>query len=256
MHIHTLEYMFHHKSPPGRYYSPRIIKPDLEEIEVIISGYGEFKKNRQTVRFGPGSSVWYYAGDVVEVTADSKNPYETIVFCYRVSCVPNVRMPFYSEWDNTASCSSFCHKAFNSYKMENLDLNFLTSCSYARLIWEATEFSKQKQNLQRPLQVTRAITYIEKNFIDGIRINDIANTAGVSTSHLHLLFRRYIHASPIQYLLKLRINKAQELLTNSTLSVKQICFETGFSDFKNFCSYFKRQNNLTPTQYRLLTSGK
>jgi len=106
------------------------------------------------------------------------------------------------------------------------------------------------------LQLERAIKYIEDHFIERIQVNHIANVAGVSTSHLHLLFKKHIHSSPIQYLLKLRLNKAHELLTNTRLSVKQVCFEAGFTDLKNFCSYFKSQNNLTPTQYRLLQQQK
>lgn len=248
--------MLHYQSPPGKYHHPRKINPGFEEIEVIVSGYGEFMKDGNSVHFGPGSSVWYYEGEVVEVTSDQKTPYETVVFCYQISGIPEERMPFYSEWDHSSSCSSFCFRALNSYKMENENIDFLTVCSYARLVWEAAEFSRQEKIFQQPQYVEKAVQYIQNHFTDDILINDIAHVAGVSSSHLHLLFKHHMQTSPIQFLLQLRLSRAQELLSGTSLPVKQICYQSGFSDLKNFCTYFKRQNNLTPTQYRSLTSGR
>ncbi|NOY75903.1 MAG: helix-turn-helix transcriptional regulator [Kiritimatiellaeota bacterium] len=86
-------------------------------------------------------------------------------------------------------------------------------------------------------------------------MREIAVNAGVSMSHLHLLFRKHCGTSPIQYMLKLRLEEARELLAITNLSVKEICAAVGFNDMKNFSAAFKRRNKLTPTQYRRLTSG-
>ena len=255
-HIKKLEYMLHYQSPSGKYHLPRKIEPGFEEVEVIVSGYGEFMKDGKAVRFGPGSSVWYYEGETVEVTSDNEAPYETVVFAYKISSVPKQRMPFYSEWDNVQGCNSFCFKAYDLYKLPNADTDFLRTCSYARLIWEASEFNKQRKIIHKPLPVEKAVQFLEAHFTEDIKIPEIAYAAGVSSSHLHLLFRDHLQTSPIQFLLQLRLNNAQKLLSNSSLPVKQICFDSGFSDLKNFCSFFKRKNNLTPTQYRSLTSGR
>ena len=111
-HIKKLEYMLHYQSPSGKYHLPRRINSGFEEIEVIVSGYGEFVKNGRAVRFGPGSSVWYYEGEEVEVTSDPEKPYETIVFAYRMSSIPDQRMPFYSGMGQHSGLSKFLFQGF------------------------------------------------------------------------------------------------------------------------------------------------
>lgn len=255
-HIECLEYMLHYQSPPGRYHAPREIKPGFEEIEVIVSGYADFMKDGSPVRFGPGSSVWYQESEVVEVTADSKAPYETIVFAFGVSSPSDNTPPFYSEWESPASCESFCGKAFNSYQVGDVDIDFLAVCSYTRLAWEALQFQKRGRDSSQPFQLRHALEFIEDSFTRDLDMSEIAGVAGVSMSHLHLLFRKHCGTSPIQYILQLRLEDARELLANTNLSVKEICAAVGFNDMKNFCTAFKRRNKLTPTQYRHLTSGR
>ncbi len=247
-----IKYILDFQTPPATIYKPREIKPETEEVEVIVAGYGILKKGDMSVLCGPGSAVWYYSGEKVEAESDPVKPYRTFVFSFQARDRPQTLMPFYFEWENIASCINFCREAFNSYQMEDMAADLLSNCVYARMLWEATRFSRKKQDSERPQSLQKAISHIDKRFAEKINIDDIAVAAGVSTSYLHCLFKKHFDTSPVQYLLKLRLSKAAELLLNTSDSVKQICFAVGFADMKNFCSYFKRHYRLTPTQYRNL----
>lgn len=249
-HIVGLSRISHYKSPPAKIHVPRKIQSGLEEIEVIVSGCGWFFRDAQAYEAIPGSILWFYEGDNIEATSDHENPYEAMVFVYSVEKIPKYRMSFFSSWENALSCEKFCGRALKSFNFEAEEDETLTFCTYARLVWENSESVKHHKRKNVHPAIEKAVLFMEKNFSAKIAIGDIAQFAGLSSSHLHLVFREEFGMSPFQYVLKMRLAKAQEFLLSSGKPVKQICDETGFGDIKNFYSYFKHNNKMTPAEFR------
>lgn len=94
------------------------------------------------------------------------------------------------------------------------------------------------------------ITYINEHFTEEIRVSDLAAKAGLSHYYFIRTFKRETGFTPHEYILNTRIAAAQYLLKNTKLSIKDICYQTGFSCESIFCSAFKRRSGMTPTQYR------
>jgi len=67
---------------------------------------------------------------------------------------------------------------------------------------------------------------------------------------LSILFKRELKINFVDYLHKIRIQKAQELLKNQNLKTYQVANMVGFSNEKYFSQLFKKYTGLTPTQYR------
>jgi AraC-like DNA-binding protein len=80
---------------------------------------------------------------------------------------------------------------------------------------------------------------------------ELARFTHVSVSHLGHLFKIETGISPGQYLMTLRMQKARDLLSGSTMSVKRVMFEIGFNDKSNFVRSFKKAYGLTPSEYRV-----
>ncbi|MBK1875442.1 helix-turn-helix domain-containing protein [Pelagicoccus mobilis] len=80
--------------------------------------------------------------------------------------------------------------------------------------------------------------------------NAHATENGMSYTSFRRLFKQHTGLSPNQYLLELRIRKAQSLLTNTTLSVQRISEETGFESSFYFSRFFKQRMGLSPLNYR------
>lgn len=95
-----------------------------------------------------------------------------------------------------------------------------------------------------------AITYINEHFAEEISVSDLAARAGLSHYYFIRTFKKETGFTPHEYILNTRIATAQYLLKNTKLTVKDICYQTGFSCESIFCSAFKRQAGMTPTQYR------
>ena len=94
------------------------------------------------------------------------------------------------------------------------------------------------------------ITYINEHFAEDIRISDLASRVGLSHYHFIRIFRKETGFTPHEYVINTRISTAQYLLKNTKLTIKNICYNTGFSDESTFCSAFKHRIGMTPTQYR------
>lgn len=94
----------------------------------------------------------------------------------------------------------------------------------------------------------KAISFIRLNYPSDITVTEVARQAGVGERHLRNLFSRHLDLSPLDYLNQIRINKSIELLRNTELSVKEICFQCGFKSPQYFSRVFKQQTGITPRE--------
>ncbi len=242
-------HFWHYQAPPNRWHQPRRLEDHIEEIEVIVKGRGYFEVKGEAMDVGPGSSLWYLPGDVVRVTAHESDPYETVVFRFEVSGKPSEAPPPLSGWSDIAECERFCRRALALFLRKEGQTPETAFCHYARLTWEHREHQRRGGEEHLPQAVRLALELIEKRFAEPIEVAELAAAAGTSASHLHLLFRRHLDSSPIQRLIARRLQAAQSLLGAGSMSVKEVCFASGFRDFPYFCALFKRRTGMTPTNY-------
>ena len=98
--------------------------------------------------------------------------------------------------------------------------------------------------------VNRIMKYIQRNFYNPIKNEDIARACSCSVSTLCHLFKKYMSVSVRSYIIDLRMAYAKELLEKSNLSVTATAHKSGFSDYNYFAVCFKRRTGSSPLQYR------
>lgn len=98
--------------------------------------------------------------------------------------------------------------------------------------------------------VRKAVEFIQDNYAEKIRLDDVASHVALSSGYLQKIFHKERNTSVIEYLLRYRIEQACKLLIESDCSVMQISNTVGFSDVKNFYVAFKKVVNMTPNRYR------
>ena len=92
--------------------------------------------------------------------------------------------------------------------------------------------------------------FIHLNYSQNISLDDIAREAMVSKSTALYLFRKYLHITPVNYLINYRLKQASQLLSKTEKKIHLISSETGFHNVEYFCKIFKKRYNFTPTEYR------
>lgn len=98
--------------------------------------------------------------------------------------------------------------------------------------------------------VKNTLHYLRMNYNQKITLNDLANETHISKFHLSRLFRRALGVSPIEYLMSIRVNKAKELLRQTTYTVSQISEKIGLENTSYFIKLFRRHEKMSPGEYR------
>lgn len=92
--------------------------------------------------------------------------------------------------------------------------------------------------------------YINNNLSHKLNLKALAEEIYLSQSHLNFLFKKKLSMTPMQYVRKVRMQKARELLLSSSLSLKEIAENIGFEEQSQFSRTFRRSVGLSPTEYR------
>lgn len=110
-----------------------------------------------------------------------------------------------------------------------------------------------KQDVASQINLAKAAVYEN---ISTITPNELAEITCVSYSKFRKMFKEYTGFAPSQYIQEVRINMAKELLTNTTVSIKEIAYQLGYENTDYFFTVFKRVTGMTPVNYRSFTQGK
>lgn len=93
-------------------------------------------------------------------------------------------------------------------------------------------------------------SFMSLHLAESLSVSDMATRAGLSTSRFSQVFRNRFGRPPHQFLLHLRVQRAQDLLHHTDLTMREVSVQCGFSDVHHFAKTFKRLSGQTPGSYR------
>lgn len=102
-----------------------------------------------------------------------------------------------------------------------------------------------------PAPVRRAIKAMEDNLEDPLPISEVCTHAEVSHRQLDRLFARYLNKTPALYYRDIRLDRARGLVTQTSLSMAEIAFASGFSSQVHFSRAYKARFGLPPIKDRI-----
>lgn len=95
-----------------------------------------------------------------------------------------------------------------------------------------------------------AVKYIEENYMEKLKLSDVADQVYVSQWHLSKILNRHVEKSFSDILNHIRIEKAKELLREPCLRIGDVAEQVGFLDMAHFSRVFKKQTGLSANEYR------
>lgn len=99
--------------------------------------------------------------------------------------------------------------------------------------------------------VEKVKTYIETHFKEELTRESLASEVFMNPDYLSKLFKKNTGSSLMDYVTKVRIERAKELLERTVLTISEIAIETGYSNTAYFTKMFKKYTNgVTPREYR------
>lgn len=103
---------------------------------------------------------------------------------------------------------------------------------------------------QESVFISRALDYMNENVYSRLTITDMARALGYSDSYFYRLFFRHVHQAPMSYFMGLKLERACDLLSTTSMQVCHIALQLGFDDSFYFSRFFKKQKGMSPRQYR------
>lgn len=94
--------------------------------------------------------------------------------------------------------------------------------------------------------------YINKNYFENITAETLSAKFGLSIRYMNDIFKGKYQNTPLQYLQKVRINRAKELLLETDKDVVSICFEVGYETVSSFYRTFNNLVGTTPHKFRFM----
>ena len=104
---------------------------------------------------------------------------------------------------------------------------------------------------RKPLALMRSLEFMRMHVGERISVEDIADAGNVSPASLHRHFRQWCGTSPAKYLTRLRLERAQTLLSSGTRSIAQVAVDCGFSEQSALTRAMVRELGVSPASCRL-----
>jgi len=107
-----------------------------------------------------------------------------------------------------------------------------------------------QQNQAEPPAVTRARRFIHDHQARRITLNEVASAVNISTYYFCKMFKRATGFHFTEYLSRVRVERAKNLLLNPNARVSEIAYDAGFQSLTHFNRVFKKVTGFSPTAYR------
>jgi AraC-like DNA-binding protein len=107
----------------------------------------------------------------------------------------------------------------------------------------------QQENAEPPV-IKRAKEYIHEHQAEELSLGQVAKAVNTSTFYFCKMFKKVTGINYTDYLSRVRIEKAKNLLLDPNLRVSEIAFEVGFQSLTHFNRVFKKVLGQSPTEYR------
>jgi AraC family L-rhamnose operon transcriptional activator RhaR/AraC family L-rhamnose operon regulatory protein RhaS len=140
---------------------------------------------------------------------------------------------------------------------EDTGYRFMTIAIFMQIIYLVSKsVGSSLETIKAPsISMGRAIGYLHRHFAEtNVSIETLAKELNMSMSSLLRHFRRQNGCSPKEYLLKLRIHCACNMLQESNFGISEIAMRSGFDDSNYFSRQFRKVTGLSPREFRKIST--
>lgn len=229
---------------PGDWH--RRINPDFLNITYIHSGDTFVRINDESFLAEPGDLILLPPGCDYEFGSNKTAVRSGIVVQGKIlaSVLQNLHGKYIFSGTDMSGMESIINRFFSEQSVDEHDL----------AVWCFDLLLCLKNNnaqLLVPEVVYKVIQKMQKNLSEPLKLEQLAADSGVSPRTLSRLFIKYFQIPPHKYLVKLRMQRACQMLSLEGFVIKEIAASVGYSNALNFSTEFKRITGYSPSRFRL-----
>ncbi|SKA92881.1 AraC-type DNA-binding protein [Caloramator quimbayensis] len=222
-------------------------------IHYIVSGKGKFIVDNKEYKLSKGWMFLIRPDITTYYVADSYEPWSYIWIGFDGGNVLNL-INHTGLLNNDVLYCPDVESVFIDMKQskESLDYAEILLCSKIyEMFYKLYNINNKSINMDNPsIYVKRAKDYIKAKYMNDISINEISNMLGIDRRYFYRIFKNITGKSPQDYIIATRLEKAIQLLLNSSYSISEISQNVGYNDVYNFSKLFKKKYGVSPLNYR------
>jgi two-component system, response regulator YesN len=121
--------------------------------------------------------------------------------------------------------------------------------------WSLQAFTEIQAALARkrcgnfPQPLAKALDFLNEHFADQLQLSSVAEAAQVTGAYLSRLFTEHLKTTFVDYLTELRVEKAERLIREARMNVKEVAYAVGYQDPNYFSKIFRKATGMPPTVY-------
>lgn len=233
----------HHECEPSHRYGPATREHYL--IHYVLQGRGTLYNERGIHKIDTQQIFVIRPGEVTTYEADATDPWFYTWIGFDAS--PTIAALFNQDVYNAVGGESIFRQMLNSKRQVGREF-FLCSKIFELITLLQSQDIAIEESTSRYVRIAK--NFIETNYNKEVKIAQLAENLRLDRSYFSHLFTSHMNVSPQQYLINVRMQKAQTLLEQSDYTISEIAAQVGYQDCATFSRIFKRYTDETPSQYR------
>ena len=255
---------------------------DYIELQYILSGSGVHKIGEAQIPVKADDVFFTNCGTPHCFVSDGDNPIELINCCFMPELIINsavmfnsltsvavdvlyktvfpdeyAQKPFIYVYGGAQNMRSLFLTVYNEYQNSKMgSAGVMLGCLLQILVYFTRLYQKQNLNNSavynaKTEYVNTVLRYIQKHYSTKISLDELAKSAFLSPNHLCKVFKDITGTTMSEYIQKIRVEKACELLKTTNSNTDKIAESVGYDDASQFRRVFKKAVGVSPSVYRI-----
>lgn len=163
---------------------------------------------------------------------------------------PDMAFVIVSGYDDFAYCREALRLQITDYILKPVNYEEFGACiDHLKIALFRRGASRTEQTQEeRPIQAL--VRYLQEHLGEDVTLAVLAEEFHLSAQYISQLFKSEIGVNFLTYLTNIRMEKAKNLLLTTPLSVAEVSEQAGYGDYRVFTKVFKKNEGVTPSQYR------
>lgn len=230
---------------PGDWH--RRINPGFLTITYIHSGETSMRIENHSFLAEPGDLILLPPGTDYEFGTNKKSVRSGIVIQGKI--IPEFLKNLHGKYIFTdRELIGLEPKIERFFQEKNIDDHELAVWSFDLI----SSLKNDEAKIHIPQTLYKVIQNMQKNLSEPLKLEKLAADSGVSSRTLSRMFIKHFQMPPHKYLIRLRMQRACQMLAWEEFSIKEIAYSVGYPNALNFSTEFKRIVGCPPSRYRIM----